>query len=306
MDSIRSLGPTRRGLTRVRTATRFTGGTEPGRRLFTANTAGSTSRCTIRSSTRRWNRGDGRREAGSSVRSWRITSAVGVCGSHQTLTNSALAPIEPSRLATAATGTSSIVSASRNAGTTRRVSSVTTPSAPRCTRTASSRGSPVARSSTVPAPVTSRAPSIRLDRFPCTRLEPCVPVPTAPATDCCAIDPRIGSASPRRASSALRSHNRVPARTVTVPSPVAVTPDQRSSDIAVSSGAAIALNEWPAPTTRTRPPAVAAERTTSAIASASPGSCHTRGADVTVRDQLVNPPRRSRGMLNQDRRTARL
>ena len=79
------------------------------------------------------------------------------------------------------------------------------------------------------------------------------------------------------------------------PGCLASIPDHRSSDTPISSGAAMALQECPAPTTRSRCLAANASRTTAAISSSLFGSCQTTGLEVTVRDQLANRPSPSCG-----------
>ena len=92
---------------------------------------------------------------------------------------------------------------------------VTTPSAPSPTTTpGNTSGSPARdqlRSS--PSAVTSSSPETDVDRQPCRSPDPCVAVATAPATEMCGSEARLGTAKPAASSVAAMSPYRLAALT---------------------------------------------------------------------------------------------
>ena len=125
----------------------------------------------------------------------------------------------------------------RKEGTQRRVTAATTPSAP----------SDDARGAQLVAAVERRAPSRRRARAPSPRRPearlpsrapvPCVPVTSAPASDCTSMSPRFGSASPWPCSSRTSRCRPMPAsaRTSPLARSTSSTRSSRSSESSVPS-----------------------------------------------------------------------
>ena len=155
---------------------------------------------------------------------------------------------------------------SRKAGTTRKVTAVTMPSAPRPTRAASNRFTPLpsanvsppsgdsAEQVTIrPSASTSSRPAIWAAIPPTSRPVPWVPVWVAPDTVWTWMSPMLARERPRASSSALSTCSGQPASTVTVPAAgstdrMAVSRSGRSS---TPSQTAAGVKEWPLPVMRT-------------------------------------------------------
>src|SRR5262249_10339426 len=83
-----------------------------------------------------------------------------------------------------------------NAGSTSKVTRVTTPSAPSPTTAPSNASSPRPNRSTSPDDNTSSSPATAVARFPLPTPEPCVAVAIAPPTEMCGSDARLCRATP--------------------------------------------------------------------------------------------------------------
>ena len=135
---------------------------------------------------------------GASVRLLVRVSASGECGNVNSSKWSLASTCASSPSSTSSSGSGRSTAWRRKAGTQRRVTAATTPSAPSPTR--------AARSSSPPSTVSSRAvgraraPSPRRSRarLPSRAPVPCVPVTSAPASDWASMSPRFGSARPWR------------------------------------------------------------------------------------------------------------
>ena len=96
-----------------------------------------------------------------------------------------------------------------------------------------------------------RRPITDWERMPCERLEPCVPVPMAPAMDCSSMLPRFGMARPCFCSSVPRSRSLIPLwMTITLAGgSMAMTALKSSRLISQLEVQERSLGEWPEPTT---------------------------------------------------------
>ena len=114
---------------------------------------------------------------------------------------------------------------------------------------------------------------------------PCVPVASAPASDWASMSPRLGIARPRRCSSRESAFRRMPASTRTRVPSASSTRSRPSSESSVPSVTAPALNECPAPATRTGPGPSAIARASSARVS---GRSKRAGVARWEPDQLTH------------------
>ena len=129
-----------------------------------------------------------------------------------------------------------------------------TPSAPTDTRAARSSSPPLIVRS-LPSASTSSIASTWPEMIGWRVPVPCVPVEIAPASDWASMSPRFDIARPRACSSRESACSRIPRSTRTSPlaASASSTRASASSEMSVPSVTAPALNEWPAPTTRTGP-----------------------------------------------------
>ena len=194
---------------------------------------------------------------------------------------------------------------SRNAGTTRNVTAVSTPSAPRPTRAASNRpgggcdraaGRTQADTSTRPSARTSSRPATWAAMPPTSRPVPWVPVWIAPATVCTWMSPMLARREPARQQVGVEHPQRAAGLDGDQPGRRVHRPDagQAAGRSSTPSVTATGVNECPVPVIRTVSPSAAALRTSSATSSAERGVAIRRGRADSLPAQFrqVSPPRR--------------
>src|SRR3954447_21405427 len=226
-------------------------------------------------------RAAGGSRTGASVRSLARVSATSEGGNVKNSKWSCASARAPTSASTSASGSGPSTARSRKAGTQRKVTATTTPSAPTPTRPARSRSPP----SSVRSRPSARTSSIACtwpDRFGNRAPVPCVPVASAPASDWTSMSPRFGMASPRACSSRERACSRIPASTRTRPDSrsASSTRSSASSEISVPSVATTPANEGRPPATRMGATAPATTRATSA---------RVRGRSIATGAQRCDP-----------------
>ena len=135
-----------------------------------------------------------------------------------------------------------------------------------------------------PSASTSSIPATAVERLPSRAPVPCVPVASAPASDC---DVDVAEVRQRQAVAVQLAHEPVQgmpasARTSPPARSTSSTRSRRSSDSSVPSVATPPENECPAPATRTARP----RATASASSARLPGRTCSAGAHVCPRDQF--------------------
>ena len=271
-------------------------GTSPGRRLVRRLLQPKTRFERNSSSSQARNRESG--SAGSRVRLLRLVSNRSVCGNQYISKCSLLSTSSSKRSRASSQRIGASWAARVNIGSTRSVTEVRMPSAPRPIRArASTSGfSSASARSRVPSPVTISRPTTWALSEATRPPVPWVPVEMAPAMVCSAMSPMLCSDRPSFSRAVFSSCSGVPASTVMVIASrsTPTTPRRLSGRSSRPSVRAMSVKEWPVPGILTTSSWWRADSTASTTSPASCGVSSPLGCAVLSPDQLVHVPMRGR------------